>query len=112
MARRDRHMSVALGTRSLSKDLGKAGLGGSLFARIVGGGDDQLTNDLARAHDAFVGDTAPMSVTQQVGASLGDARRIGCDGGPACENEERSGCDNRHRTHWQAPLWCLPVEHR
>jgi hypothetical protein len=94
-----RRAPVALGTRALPKDFGKARLGRGLFAGIVRGGDDQLANYLARTHDAIVGNTAAVGITQQVRAGLGDPCGVGRRGGPARGKEERSGGDNRHRTH-------------
>jgi hypothetical protein len=101
---RDRHAPVPLRTRALAKDLGKAGFGGGLFARIVGGGRDQLANDPTRAHDAIIGDTAAMRIPQQESPGLGDPRRVGRNGGTAPAEEKRDGCNNRDRTHGKLPL--------
>jgi hypothetical protein len=102
-ASRDRHAPVPLRTRALAKDLGKAGFGGGLFARIVGGGRDQLANYPTRAHDTIIGDTAAMRIPEQESPGLGDPRRVGRHGGPARAKEKRDGCNNRNQTHGKLP---------
>src|SRR6202035_3115506 len=111
-ARRDRDATVALGTRTLPKDRGKAGLGGGLFARIVRSGDDQLADDLACAHEAVVGDTATIGIAQEERAGLGYPRRVSRPGGSARGEEECGGSNNWHRAHGKLQPGCLPVEHQ
>ena len=99
----DRRASVDFRASARPENLGEAGLCSDLLASTIGGGGDQVTDHLSSPHYALVGDAAAISIAEQERAGLRDPVELAARRTPLAGKQERSGTEDRDRTHGKPP---------